>query len=379
MKTIPLPLLLALALSAHAQLTIPGADGSDGVFAPTENTVVDLSLATTAAWNTPGNSNGVYDATQWAVVFKYTSVNIPSGVTVTFKNHPSRAPVVWLVSGDVNIAGTINLQDRKNAGTHYESGPGGYRGYYWGYGSVPGSHGLGPSGWDGPRRANYGGLEGADNRPRYGNERIIPLLGGSGGGLAGGGAILIAASRTVSINGTVSAYDGASRTVSGSSGGFRLVANRCQGNGEIVFVGTQGAGHGRIRIEVNEYLGPIRVYPDPSLQLGVTTVQLWPEASDPSCRVVSVDGAAVPADPRASMDLPGADLNTANQGDMSIVIETRNLPVDSTVILRVVPRHSPSFEVNAVHASGNQTLSQWQAMATLPDGFNALIVRAVSP
>jgi hypothetical protein len=33
----------------------------------------------------------------------HASVNIPAGVTVTFKNHASHAPVVWLVQGGVTM------------------------------------------------------------------------------------------------------------------------------------------------------------------------------------------------------------------------------------------------------------------------------------
>ena len=105
-------ILLALLFTAplsRAILTIP-SDGSDGIFAPTTSVEIDLSQATTGAWDasnaaTPGK--GRYDATKWAIVFKYNTVSIPAGVTVTFKNHPSRAPVVWLVSGNVTIAGTV--------------------------------------------------------------------------------------------------------------------------------------------------------------------------------------------------------------------------------------------------------------------------------
>ena len=38
---------------------------------------------------------------KWDLVFKYTSVNVAAGATVTFKNNASRALVVWLVSGNV--------------------------------------------------------------------------------------------------------------------------------------------------------------------------------------------------------------------------------------------------------------------------------------
>lgn len=61
----------ALSGSASAQLN-NGSTGVDGAFAPTGNFVVDL------------NSMGTYDASNWAVVFNFTTVTIPSGVTVTF-------------------------------------------------------------------------------------------------------------------------------------------------------------------------------------------------------------------------------------------------------------------------------------------------------
>jgi len=104
-KTLTVALLLAAALS-QAAIDIPGADGSDGSLHVGANTIIDLSKAPSATWDTAsspsGNNgsnagNGVYDPTQWAVVFKYASVTVEAGATLTFVNHPTRAPVVWLV------------------------------------------------------------------------------------------------------------------------------------------------------------------------------------------------------------------------------------------------------------------------------------------
>ena len=95
--------ILALLIAAFAPslfaspLTIPGADGSDDALNVTVSTNIDLSLAVTGAWDANNAANagkGIYDASKWAVVFKYSSVNIAPGATVTFSNHPSRAPVV---------------------------------------------------------------------------------------------------------------------------------------------------------------------------------------------------------------------------------------------------------------------------------------------
>lgn len=63
--------------AAASGLDIPGADGTDGMFNPTSNTVIDLSQAVVAAWDTDNSAapgKGVYDSDKWAVVFKDSSV-----------------------------------------------------------------------------------------------------------------------------------------------------------------------------------------------------------------------------------------------------------------------------------------------------------------
>lgn len=74
--------------SAEAALTVP-SDGSDSTFNPSQNTQIDLAEAITGVWDqtSPQPGKGIYDPEKCAVVFKYKSVNIPAGVTVTFKNH----------------------------------------------------------------------------------------------------------------------------------------------------------------------------------------------------------------------------------------------------------------------------------------------------
>jgi hypothetical protein len=81
--------LLAAALFTRAvgDIVVPGANGTDGVLNITANTVIDLSRAVTAAWDSDNSANagkGVYDASKWAVVFKHSSVTIRSDATVTF-------------------------------------------------------------------------------------------------------------------------------------------------------------------------------------------------------------------------------------------------------------------------------------------------------
>ena len=109
--------LLAAVLPAHAQLTVPGQDW-DGALSITTDTTIDLAAAVGGDWDVlptdPSWSagDGVYDPSQWAVVFHYTSVTVDANATLSVANQPSGAPVVGLVTGTVNIAGEVDLDHR---------------------------------------------------------------------------------------------------------------------------------------------------------------------------------------------------------------------------------------------------------------------------
>ena len=145
-------------------------------------------------------------------------------------------------------------------------GPGGWAGGDGG--SIP-TAGQGPGGGpSGFHVASYGAYA-----TIYGNQFILPLLGGSGGGGTdlsggnafggggGGGAILIAASGQIQLNGGVSAIGGGSvdnsmsAGGSGSGGAVRLVASKITGAGVINATGGNGfsvGGAGRVRIDTYE-------------------------------------------------------------------------------------------------------------------------------
>lgn len=423
--------LVGFRTGAQAQIVVPGADGSDGPLncgtlqSPplagypcgvpcTSSTpvtyTIDLSAAANRDWNIPSPvpGKGVYDYQKWAVVFKYTCVDIPSYVTIKFKNHPSRAPVVWLVSGTVNIAGTVNLDGAWNAGTGGaipEPGPGGFRG-----GGAYNTAGFGPGGgwfWrdgsDCETPGSYGG-QGYTSRgdcglpPTYGNNRIIPLIGGSGGsqdwgnggGGAGGGAILIASTSTITYSGTIRAWggDGASN-FDASGGAIRLVANAVAdvGSGNLQAIGGGGSGgeyggKGRIRIEANT-INLVRITnPGYTLDSVGSTATLWPTdvGNAPSVRIVSVSGQIAPTDPRASLDFPGADVTVPDDGAQLVVIDALYVPMDWTVRVRAVPKgRTDSPAVYAAPISGDETHSTWQATLPLLSGFTVLQVRAEKP
>ena len=392
--------LLVYSWTASGALVIPGADGSDGAFSPTANTEIDLSQAPTAGWTTPGDGRGVYDPTKWAVVFKYSSVNIPAGVTVTFKNHDSRAAVVWLVSGDVTIAGTLSLKGQNwvSAPARAESGPGGYLGAV-GYQSVtsPAGGGLGIGGG---LPSSYGGSHATagylNTFPTYGNPRVLPLVGGSGGGGdfngpygggGGGGALLLAVSGTLTVDGIISAQggDGSSYGGSGSGAGgaVRLTAETIAGNGAVYAFGGQATyygGDGRIRIETLNPAAAWAVVPVATVAAPDNPVLLWLPAGAPTVEVLSVATEAVPPDPRARLDPGREDVSLPILGGAAdIQLQTNYVDPLATVQVRITPEFGAPFFVNASFDSGDHEAATWIATATLPSGVFTVQAHAVNP
>lgn len=378
--------------------------GTDGAFSPTANRVVDLSQAVTGKWdddNTANAGKGIYDPDKWAVVFKYSSVNIPSGVTVSFTNHPSGAPVVWLVSGNVSIVGTVKLDGAAGTtdGQVSAPGPGGYRGGAGPIAASSRSAGFGPGGGrfddntgDG---GSYGGPAGYSTVNLYGNAQTLPLIGGSGGGGsigsysggggAGGGAIVIAARDTVTLNGSVTSNGGRNTNYDnggGSGGAVRIIADSFRGTtaGSINALGGTAqyrvGGVGRIRIEANNrtYVGASN--PAASIAVPATPPTIWPKETHPSLKVLSIGGVTAPADPRSNIDYPQQDLLLASTSAMTIRLEARNVPANWLIKVRIVPRTGAETTVNATKVSGDTTLSYWEASISLANGLSFIQARA---
>jgi hypothetical protein len=358
-------------------LNVP-SDGSDGALSPTNDIVVDLSLAPTGAWESQNSANsgkGVYDPKKWAVVFKYSSVSIPSGVKVSFINHPSRAPVVWLVSGDVVINGTVDVAghppgyDTVSQLVPAEPGPGGFRG-------GP----RGPLGFG----AGYGpGGDGGTYSQTYGNPQIIPLIGGSGatpyfdlgrprhaGG--GGGAIMIAAARAFSLGGLIDA-NGGTGSVNGSGGAVRVIAEQVSGEGSITALAD-----GRVRIETRSLAQTVRTFPETVAVAPQESPILWLPDNAPLVRVVSVDGQVSPVDPTAPL-LSSADVGIQNNSVVQVILETTNFPIEGVVQLRVVQKYGPATWVQAARLDGGFASARWVANLAFAPGFSTLQARATVP
>ncbi len=420
-RMLPIAFLVTCASTVLADINV-GSDGSDGVFNPSGNVTVDLGLAIPGdALTTPGSGNGVYDAARWVVCFKYTSVNIASGRTVTFTNHPSRAPVVWLVQSTVTIGGTISLDGAVGNSVfspiaYSEPGPGGFRGGRRGANTSLESGGLGPgganrgatgSGGTGGSFASMGGLGpsgGAVPSPVYGNAAILPVIGGSGGsgtsvggggGGAGGGAILIAANSSIVVSGFITANGGGASGGGvganggcGSGGAIRLVSDSISGNGVIRALGGSGngaiGGLGRIRIDANS--NQLTSVGEPPWASGAPIFVFAP-LGVPKLRAAQItDGAGshqVPVDPRANvLHVPSADVSIDSCEPVPVTIEAQNVPVPpaaTTVDVRVVAASGPTNVFPASFVSGDQTLSTWTANVTFVPGTSAVQVRATFP
>ncbi|MBX3730507.1 MAG: hypothetical protein KF858_15115 [Candidatus Sumerlaeia bacterium] len=374
---------IAVTCARAAPLNVP-SDGSDGVLdRPASNVHLDLSEAVTGTWNDPVpesmKGKGIYDPVLWAVVYKYESVNVGF---VSFGMHPTGAPVVWLVQGDVVIHGNVNLN-----GDGSQPGPGGFRGgdivtghgYSGGYG--PGG-GQGISG-SGGSYATPGLGDGSSPDTVYGNAKVFPLIGGSGGsghsgrfGGGGGGAIVIVAGGTIDLRGSIHANGGAG-AFGGAGGGIRLVADRIIGTGNLRAqfgsgdIGNREGGMGRIRLEANTISLVDQGYPVASRGLVDEPLRIFPDSSTPSIRPIKLDGRLLGSDPRVLLP----SLEFRNPGDYELEIEGFNVPLDSVVVARTVPGGTST----ATLVGGDLGHSIWRATVTLVDGTVDIQVRANLP
>lgn len=369
-------LLLASAACLPAQIAIP-SDGSDGALNVSANTVIDLSQAVTGAWDANNSANagkGIFDPTRRAIIFKYSSVTINASRTVTFINHPSRAPVVWLVQGNVTIAGTLSLNGAAapNNNLLAEPGPGGFRGGP--NGSLGRGAGLGIGG--APPLSTFNDSPGS-YASVYGNPSIIPLIGGSGGGATpygggsgGGGAILIAAANAVQVTGSITSTGNGT----GSGGAIRIVANSISGTGTL-----DTRNDGRIRLEANTVSGSLVTLPQTIAVPPATPPVIWPGNDAPTVKVVAVDAVAAPAVPTAPLDL-AADIGISTSGATTVTLQTTNFPTTGLVQVRSTPKFGAAATwTTATFQSGDTTSATWTATLTFPTGFTTLQARATLP
>ncbi len=315
---------LFAAGTAAAQFS-SGSDGSDGALSfPPSATPVTV-IFDPASYNPPKDPDG--DG-----VYHFTTINIPQNVTVRVQaDKVGWQPIYWLATGNVTIAGTLDLngEDNKAPAQGWTiPGPGGFPG-----GPPPGNPGFGPG-----NNANGG--------QHPGNPFLSPLTGGSGGrggsgtwGGAGGGALLLASNTSIQVNGIIRARggNGSSGTGSpagGAGGALHLLSPNFSGTGSLQLQdGLSGGGDGWLRVEAttNTYTGTyggnadrrriVTLIPEP-------LVLFRPMSDFYQARMVRIGGIELPNPTTNSFTVPDVVIDTDEP--VTFEIEAENIPLGTT-------------------------------------------------
>jgi hypothetical protein len=406
-KTLMLIVVAALPVAAQSSFN-SGSTGADGAFAPAASQTIQVT------------DSGVYN---------YTTVSIPAGVTITYIRNNKNTPVTILASGNVTIAGTINVDGRPGAqfGAGGQGGPGGFSGGYGGFDNNTGGTGDGPGGGaGGPSAAatsgpgsggGYASVGGATpavggfpvlgGGPKYGTKTLLPLIGGSGGGGGGGfnsnsgsggggggGAILIASSGTITFgNGTgfstISARGGQSANHvsngyggAGSGGAIRLVANTITGLANLDIRGGDAFGNGGkgglgyARVEAFDLSG-FRAN-DVTIPVSAALPNPVTATNAPQLRIASVGGVNAPAAPIGSLQgAPDVVVPTIIANPVDVVIQGSNIPTGTVVNLTLTPATGSRVTAQSGPLSGSITSSTATASISLPGGLSVISATAV--
>jgi hypothetical protein len=300
------------------------------------------------------------------------------------------------LTGDQGPGGTTNQSDRQVS----YAGSGGYNG---GLGGGPGGTptpeaGNGPGGGAAGTLSVLSGSGGGGNFT--GNQYLVPLVGGSGGGGAyfsgncfgssggaGGGAILIASSTTITVNGQIDASGGFSNGLcggssdsgTGSGGAIRLVANTINGSGNVYASGSCcgsiiNGSPGRIRFE-SFNRGFINVAP----KNGSTASYLisdpfrlaLPATAPSSLTVASVNGVIINANP---FTFPDTTINTSSP--VNVNVQAQYIPVGTIPKIFVFGESGPDQTIICSALKGTLQQSTCSASITFVTGGSRGFVKA---
>ena len=298
------------------------------------------------------------------------------GLTVRFIRNAANTPVTLLVSGNVNIATSVQLVvtgdngvtgSTNDLGRGALGGPGGFRGADGGYQLVNfgarGGTGLGPGGGAGGTDTYYNGGHGA-GATFLGAPDLLPLVGGSGGGGGastegrpgcsggggggGGGALLLGVNGTLTLDGQIMADGGnagnwadascSSSGGGGSGGAVRVLATTINGSGQVYARGGSGgtpiAQMGSIRLEaLNNTLTVGNTTPLAARGAGPGPIV---NPITPTVAITTVGGQAVPQPPQGG--LGNVDLVLPAPGQTDVGLATTGVPTGTTVNVTVKPK-----------------------------------------
>ena len=402
-----------------------GSTGVNGAFPPGTvpggTTAITINLNDGEVLFLPGGTTVILPNTPAGGfidgVFNFTTVNVPSGITLSFIKHTTNPPVTILATGDIIIDGTIDISGKRGEifkltgvfSLGGEGGPGGFNGGnggFLGLTSNIGGAGLGPGGaLPGNVGMKTGGATyGASNS----FDMLIPLFGGSGGGGGfgdsrstgsggggGGGAILIASSN-ITINGTINASGGDGgkcKSINvkdevgtggggGSGGAIKIVANIINGAGSLIAVEgiapdssscSFSGDIGRIRLEafVHAFSGTINPSPSVSISPGAVTTTSNPAlAGVPTLTISSVGGINAPVVTTGNLSVPDLSLPQGTTNPLDVILKTDNIPVGTVFTVRVAPQFGNATDVSSTASAdtGNPGKASATAQISLPVG-----------
>lgn len=333
-------LLSTIGCTAFAQSFNSSSTGADGALVLAMPGTVVFDPRT---FNPPLNSAGDN-------VYHFTTIYIAKGVTVKLSSQILGGPVFWLAQGPVQIDGVLDLNGADGGRGPSPAGAGGYPG------GVAGRPGYRPTGFT----------------P---NVFLVPLVGGFGGdggeaqaGGSGGGALLIASSALITLNGSIIADGGASTDgIGGDGGSIRLVAPTIDGSTGSLSAkgGPPRGGDGLIRFEAfnNRFAGSLNNTP---VAQGKPFGLFLPPGPTPSVRVLSIDGR-----PFATREF------SANRSSsITVVIEAHNIPPGNTIELQVFDQNGVVQTITTTPLIGTLELSRAWASVTFPAGSSHVQVKA---
>ncbi|MFO1502105.1 MAG: hypothetical protein U1G07_27655 [Verrucomicrobiota bacterium] len=362
-------LIGAWVFVAEAQINT-GSDGRDGALTPNVDTVINMT----------DHPDGIY---------QYTSVHIPANVTVSFIPNAKNTPVVWLVQNDLTCDGKIVLDGQPGSGA--KGGLGGPGAWAGGSGAPAVTTGEGPGGGGTGCNADHAGFT-------YGNEFLIPLLGGSGGGGStcgswggggGGGAILIAAGGEIKVVGQITAKAGTAngsgysisdtRGGDGCGGAIRLVSSTVSGTG---LISTRGGNHsvgqvGRVRFDryQSSFAGTI----EGTFTQGLQPIILPAAGQFPQLDVISVGGFPVSAPPTGILSTPDALISAQQANPIPVVVQCSNVPLNTRITVTLKPMNGGPVTGVGYNNTGTLATSKATVAINVPRGGGIIYATATTP
>jgi hypothetical protein len=159
----------------------------------------------------------------------------------------------------------------------------------------------------------------------------------------------------------------------GGGGSVRLVARELAGNGAINVSGGANVsggnlapgGHVRLEASLNGYTGTISGASGGSF-LSFPTAAV--PSNQPLLRITSIGGVAAPTTPTASLVTPDIGFSSPIDAPVSVTIVANNVPLGTTVNLRVVPVVGQPTTATTSGLTGTVASSTAAANVTLPPG-----------